>query len=443
MDHLGLDLGTTTISAAVLDADGRLLCTRTVPGGAAVAGQPWERKQDASGIECTALSLLDGLLQEFPDIGCVGLTGQMHGIVYVDAAGQLLSPLYTWQDETGAQPGPDGKSTAARLTARTGYPLASGYGLVTLACHQAAGTIPNGAAAVCTIADYLAMRLSGRTAPCLTPSMAASLGLFDGTDFDREAVRRAGLPERLLPEVSEKAELTGGRLHVFAALGDNQASFLGAGQGRLDAPLVNIGTGSQFSFFTKERRTVPGLETRPFPGGWLLTGAPLCGGRSFALLERFFARRPSWSREPPARPPTPPCSARWRLPCRTMCRSSARRLPERGRTRRSAPCSADWMRRILPPFPCCTLCCAAWRTSFPPVTALRSKPDVRPPGGCLAPATVCGAIPPCSVPSRGALVCRSRWLPSRRRPPAAQRCLPVCSMRQHFDCSGAVIYSPV
>ena len=47
MDHLGLDLGTTTISAAVLDADGRLLCTRTVPGGAAVAGQPWERKQDA------------------------------------------------------------------------------------------------------------------------------------------------------------------------------------------------------------------------------------------------------------------------------------------------------------------------------------------------------------------------------------------------------------
>ena len=132
------------------------------------------------------------------------------------------------------------------------------------------------------------MRLSGRTAPRLTPSMAASLGLFDGTDFDRKAVRRAGLPERLLPEVSEKAELIGGRLRVFAALGDNQASFLGAGQGRLDAPLVNIGTGSQFSFFTKEHRNVPGLETRPFPGGWLLTGAPLCGGRSFALLERFF-----------------------------------------------------------------------------------------------------------------------------------------------------------
>lgn len=65
MDHLGLDLGTTTISAAVLGADGRLLCTRTVPGGAAVAGQPWERKQDARGIEHAALSCWTGCCRNF------------------------------------------------------------------------------------------------------------------------------------------------------------------------------------------------------------------------------------------------------------------------------------------------------------------------------------------------------------------------------------------
>ena len=34
--------------------------------------------------------------------------------------------------------------------------------------------------------------------------------------------------------------------------------------------------------------TCPGLETRPFPGGgYLLVGASLCGGRAYALLERF------------------------------------------------------------------------------------------------------------------------------------------------------------
>ena len=31
------------------------------------------------------------------------------------------------------------------------------------------------------------------------------------------------------------------------------------------------------------------METRPFPdGGWLLVGASLCGGKSYALLENFF-----------------------------------------------------------------------------------------------------------------------------------------------------------
>lgn len=169
MDHLGLDLGTTTISAAVLDADGRLLCTRTVPGGAAVAGQPWERKQDARGIEHAALSLLDGLLQEFPDIGCVGLTGQMHGIVYVDAGGAAALAAYTWQDETGAQPGPDGKSTAARLTAADRLSPRLRLRPRHARLPSAAGTIPNGAAAVCTIADYLAMRLSAGARRVLRP----------------------------------------------------------------------------------------------------------------------------------------------------------------------------------------------------------------------------------------------------------------------------------
>ena len=52
--------------------------------------------------------------------------------------------------------------------------------------------------------------------------------------------------------------------------------------------LVNVGTGSQFSVYTKDYMTCPGLETRPFPGGYLLVGASLCGGRAYALLEKFF-----------------------------------------------------------------------------------------------------------------------------------------------------------
>ncbi len=54
--------------------------------------------------------------------------------------------------------------------------------------------------------------------------------------------------------------------------------------------LVNVGTGSQFSVFSSRCMTVPGLETRPMPGGgWLLAGAALCGAEPKALLADFFA----------------------------------------------------------------------------------------------------------------------------------------------------------
>ena len=50
-----------------------------------------------------------------------------------------------------------------------------------------------------------------------------------------------------------------------------------------------MGTGGQVSVYSSDHIQPQTLETRPFPdGGWLLVGASLCGGRSYALLETFF-----------------------------------------------------------------------------------------------------------------------------------------------------------
>ena len=45
-----------------------------------------------------AKELLDFFLERYPDAEQIGLTGQMHGIVYLDRNGKSVSPLYTWQD---------------------------------------------------------------------------------------------------------------------------------------------------------------------------------------------------------------------------------------------------------------------------------------------------------------------------------------------------------
>lgn len=49
-----------------------------------------------------------------------------------------------------------------------------------------------------------------------------------------------------------------------------------------------MGTGGQISVLSPNYFEVPGIEARPITeGNYLLVGASLCGGRAYAILERF------------------------------------------------------------------------------------------------------------------------------------------------------------
>ena len=77
-----------------------------------------------------AKEILDELIVQHPDTEAIGLTGQMHGMLYVDETGRAVSPLYTWQDRGGDQIWKDGLTYAQFLKASAGD-AASGYGLTT------------------------------------------------------------------------------------------------------------------------------------------------------------------------------------------------------------------------------------------------------------------------------------------------------------------------
>lgn len=293
MKTLGLDIGTTSISAVVFSQEQDVLAARTVKNDSFLAGDAWERIQDPHAIRKTAIRVTEELLTAFPDVQAIGITGQMHGILYLDIDGEPVSPLYIWQDGRGSLPYKKGQSWAEYLSETTGYSLATGYGLVTHAYNLRHGLVPETAVKLCTIQDYLAMAFSGMTAPVTDPTDAASLGLYDLQNglFDPEALKKAGINADMLPEIASGPCLGCGSwgIPVYNAIGDNQASFLGAAKGRTDMLLVNMGTGGQISVFSPEYLETDTLETRPFPdGGWLLVGASLCGGRSYALLETFF-----------------------------------------------------------------------------------------------------------------------------------------------------------
>ncbi len=162
MHTMGIDIGTTTISVVLLDVDsGELIGRRTIEHRAFCKGiLPEQRVQDPERIWMLVSNALQELVEMHGKPCGIGLTGQMHGMLYVDETGRAVSPLYTWQDRGGDQIWKDGLTYAQFLKASAGD-AASGYGLTTHYYLQQTGRIPKTAAKMTTISDYMIMRLTG------------------------------------------------------------------------------------------------------------------------------------------------------------------------------------------------------------------------------------------------------------------------------------------
>ena len=294
MYSLGIDIGTTTLSAVVVDiGSGEVKQKLTIENAEEIPAEDWARLQDPEGIWNKANDMMCRLLDLYPNICCIGLAGQMHGILYTDAEGRSVSPLYTWQDGRGDILRADGKTYAQSLSAETGRNLATGYGAVTHSYNLENDLVPQNAKWAMTIHDYVGMKLTGRREPLSHVSNTESFGAPDW----------AGISSMI--RTTDKTECIGTTndgIPVAVAIGDNQASFIGSVKDAANSVLINMGTGGQISMASGRRpadggrsaaggRSAPSadFEARPYiDSETLLVGFSLCGGQAYALLEKFF-----------------------------------------------------------------------------------------------------------------------------------------------------------
>lgn len=282
MYSIGIDIGTTSICAVLMNNQtGEIDCSAVCQNNSFI-GTPnvWEKIQDVSKIEEKVFEAIDGVIMNKGSgaIESIGISNQMHGILYHDADGNAVSPLFIWQDERGNLPYKDGKTYAQHLGSF------AGYGLVTDFYNRENSLVPENAVGVCTIGDYIAMKLTGTKKALMHITNAASFGCFDisKNEFTTD--------NGMLPEVTADFATVGewNGIKVSVAVGDNQASFIGSDG--VGAPLLNVGTGSQISYLNDKPVTGENIESRPYDGSrFLIVGAALCGGRAFSMLERFFA----------------------------------------------------------------------------------------------------------------------------------------------------------
>ena len=294
MNCIGLDIGTSSICVCAVDSgNGAVMESVTFANSFDVDGREYERKQNAAEILEKCISTLDLFVEKHSPVCCIGITGQMHGIVYVDKNCNPVSELFTWQDMTGLEKNTNGVSFADELSGLSGYAVSTGFGSTTYFSHCQKHEIPPDAVKICTIHDLVAARVAGLSEPVMHSTDAQSIGLFDNISkcFDKTAIINAGLDYSFFPEVVNDAVIIGRHngIPVCCAIGDNQASFIGSVNDTANAVLINYGTGSQISFLTKQSETgIDNSEIRPYhKNNNLFVGSALCGGKAFSLLEEF------------------------------------------------------------------------------------------------------------------------------------------------------------
>lgn len=318
---LGLDMGTTSISAVALNEDGRIVESVTKTHHAVVEGLPAEyAEQDPAKILTAAVEALWELSQRCNQnrMAGIALTGQMHSTVLLDATRSVVGNVITWQDRRSLALGQNG-TLIAELQRRatdqqmlnTGCRLSPGYLGTTLFALRKLGQLSRDVAAVAFVSDWIGSCLTSEP-PVTERSHAASSGLFDLQldDWNDALLEAAEIPRAWLPKVADSGTVVGTLnasmadrlklpkgLPVFNAIGDNQASVLSALPNLPGSILINIGTGGQIVWRIPEfGRQLP-LDTRVLPGNpdrstgksipqFMIVGAGLCGGDAIAWVNR-------------------------------------------------------------------------------------------------------------------------------------------------------------
>lgn len=306
---LGIDIGTSSAKALLLD-----ILSGEVR---AVAGQeyplhkpaPDRAEQDPDDWWAAVVAMVRQITAQagMVEIAGIGLTGQMHGTVLLDAGLRPLCPAIIWADQRGAAAGAAiiervGKAT---YTATTGTLPAAGFmatTLVWMAQHQPA--LLDRAAYIILPKDYVRLRLTGEVATDI--SDAASTGLFDvsARTWAADLLRALDLPAHSFPPALESTARAGqltvaaarelglpAGIPVVAGCADQPAQALANG---IIAPgIASVTTGSGGQVFIPLQIEAGGaipvddrvhVFNHALPGMWYILGAILSAGLALRWL---------------------------------------------------------------------------------------------------------------------------------------------------------------
>ncbi|PLN36187.1 xylulokinase, partial [Klebsiella pneumoniae] len=99
--YLGIDLGTSEVKALVIDENHEVIASHSAPLSIQRPHPHWSEQAPELWWEATEYlmaTLREKCAQHWPAIKAIGLSGQMHGAVLLDAEGEAIRPAILWND---------------------------------------------------------------------------------------------------------------------------------------------------------------------------------------------------------------------------------------------------------------------------------------------------------------------------------------------------------
>ena len=315
---LGIDVSTTGAKALLIDEKGRVAASATTALTLQTPKPLWSEQDPHEWWKGTAASVRKALADAGAtgaDVAAVGLTGQMHGLVLLDARREVLRPAILWNDQrTGAE--------CEEIHRRVGrQQLIGEVGNVALTGFTAPKVLwvrnhePEVYAKTKLVLlpkDYVRLRLTGEAAMDKADGSGTILFDLKARSWSKTVLDKLEIPAEWLPPTFEGPEITG-RVTVEAAAstglmagtpvvaggGDQAAGAVGAGAVRPGVVSLTLGTSGVVFATTDMPLVEPEGRLHAFchavPGRWHFMGVTLSAAGSLQWYHDTLTPRESFA----------------------------------------------------------------------------------------------------------------------------------------------------
>ena len=309
---LGLDVGTSAVKAILVRTTGEVVASAASPLMLDTPHPGWA-EQDPEDWWSASIAAIRAALAQRPGerIHAIGISGQMHSSVFLDAEGRVIRPALLWCD---------GRTTrqCAEITHRAGgedrlrewvrNAALEGFTLPKILWLR--DSEPESYARLTSVLlakDFVRYRLTGEIAT--EPSDASGTLLFDPVRmrWSDDLLAAVGISRELLPAIGGSAEVLG-RVHKEASTvtglaagtpvvgggADNACGAAGVGVVRQGDAVASWGTSGTVLAPTDAPHADPRLRVHTFchvaPRVWYVMGVVLSAGGAFSWFREQFAR---------------------------------------------------------------------------------------------------------------------------------------------------------